>query len=231
MAGKKFAWSYSALTGFETCPRQHYEMRIAKNYEDPPGEVQLWGIECHKHLEDRIVMGKQLPAFLNHCEPIIQRLESTPGTLRAEYKYALNSQFQPVSFFAPRGNTNPAAEPWVRAVGDVIKINGTNAAALDWKAGKFRDGDGQLRLQSAVMFGANPELQNITVIYAWLKDRTTTVRHFTRADVPAIWQEFLPRAERMRIAIEKEQFPPNPSGLCRKHCRVTSCPFHGKGAY
>lgn len=223
MASKKFAWSYSALTGFETCPRQHYEMRIAKNYPDPPGEAALWGTEVHKHIEDRISMGKALPGFLNYVEPIITKFENTRGTTRAEYKLALNSQFQPVTFFAK--------DAWVRAVGDVVKVHDDVAFACDWKTGKFRDGDGQLKLQAAVMFATYPQVQKIGIVYAWLKDKCTTVRQFQREESPAIWQEFLPRAERMRIAIEKEQFPPNPSGLCRKHCRVTSCPFHGKGAY
>lgn len=220
---KKFAWSYSALTGFETCPRQHYEMRIAKNYADPPGEAQLWGIEVHKHIEDRIAMGKQLPGFLSYVEPIIQKFEQTKGVTKAEYKLALNEQLQPTTFFAK--------DAWVRAVGDVTKVHDNVAFALDWKTGKYREGDAQLRLQAAVMFASYPQVERIGIVYAWLKDKTTTVRTYNRDDTSAIWQEFLPRAKRMEIAIAKEEFPPNPSGLCKKYCRVTSCPFHGKGAY
>lgn len=122
---KPFAWSYSALNGFETCPRQYQEMRILKRWPDPPGEAQQFGVLVHKYAEDRIKMGKELPAFLKHMEPIIQRLETSKGELQSEYKYALNAQFQPVEFFAK--------DAWVRAVGDVVKVHEDKALALDWK--------------------------------------------------------------------------------------------------
>jgi len=212
---KPFAWSYSALTGFETCPRQHYEMRILRAWPDPPGEAQEWGKVVHKHIEDRIDMQKKMPDFLTYVEPIIQKFETTKGVTRAEYKLALNAQFQPVEFFAK--------DAWVRAVGDVVKTHGDAAFALDWKTGKYREGKDQLELQSAVMFGSYPHLQRIGIVYAWLKEKRTTVGQFTRDDVPAIWQKFLPRVQRMELAIAEKRFPPNPSGLCKKHCNVLNC--------
>lgn len=33
---KPVAWSYSALTSFETCPHRHYETKIAKTIKEPP---------------------------------------------------------------------------------------------------------------------------------------------------------------------------------------------------
>lgn len=220
---KPFAWSYSALNAFETCPRQFYEMRVLKRWPDPPGEAQQFGTLVHQYLEGRFKMGKQLPVFLNHLEPIVQKLENSKGPVQAEYKLALNAQLKPVEFFA--------RDTWVRAVGDVIKVHENRAFALDWKSGKYREGDDQLKIQSAVMFATYPHLTDITVFYAWIKDKRATVRHFKRDDSPAIWQEFLPRVKRMEIAHETKEYPPKPSGLCRKWCRVESCEFHGKGAY
>ena len=220
---RPFAWSYSALNSFETCPRQYHEMRVKKAWPDPPGEAQQFGQIVHKHLEHRIDRGQALPAFIQHLEPIVQKLETTKGYLQAEYKYALNAEFQPVEFFAK--------DAWVRAVGDVVKVHEDRAFALDWKTGKYRDGDDQLKLQSNVMFCQYPHVQTIGVVYAWVKERRTTVRTFHRSDVPTIWQEFLPRVRRMEHAFETKDFPPKPSGLCRKHCQVKSCEFWGKGAY
>ncbi len=218
---KNFAWSYSALTGFETCPRQHYEMRILKGkWPDPPGEAQLFGLEVHKHIENRMGMGKPLPSFLQYAEPIVQKLETTKGVAQQEYKLALNAQFQPVEFFAK--------DCWVRAVGDVVKVHGDAAFALDWKTGKYRDGDGQLRLQAAVMFATYPHVNKLGIVYAWLKDKRTTVRVVERKETPLIWQEFLPRVKKMEQAIEAQEFPPNPSGLCRQYCAVLSCEHNGR---
>lgn len=218
---KNFAWSYSALTGFETCARQYHEMRILKAWPDPPGEVQLFGLESHKHIEHRIDMGRALPTHLLHLEPIIQKLETSKGVIRSEYKLALSKEMRPVEFFA--------ASCWVRAVGDVIKIHENRALQMDWKFGRFKEGDGQLKLQSAVLFASHPHIDETSVVYVWAKEKMTTVRNFKRADASAIWQEFLPRVEHMEKAIANKDFPPSPSGLCKKYCRVATCEFYQKG--
>ena len=221
---KKFAWSYSALSAFETCPRQFHEMRVKKAWPDPPGEAQQFGTLCHSYLEDRFKLGRELPVFIQHLNPIVTKLETMPGQTEAEYKFALDDKLQPCEF-------KDWGRAWVRAVGDVVKLNGNAAFALDWKFGKYRDGDDQLKIQSAVMFSTFPQLEKIGVMYAWVKDRRTTVRQFTKEEVPIIWQEFLPRVKRMELAHQSGEYPPKPSGLCRKWCRVESCEFHGKGAY
>ena len=219
---KPFAWSFSALDSWEQCPRKHYETRIAKSWPDPPNEAANWGKIVHKAFEDRLERKAPLPEALalSYMEPVMQRLEQTPGVLRAEYKLAINDKFQPTEFFAK--------DAWCRAVGDVIIQNGDTAFAMDWKIGKFKDGDMQLRLQSAVMFCHYPHLQTIGITYAWLKDKKTTDRPFTRDQVPVIWQEFLPRAKRMEQQIADKRFDPKPSGLCKKHCPVLSCEHNGR---
>lgn len=217
---RPFSWSYSALSAFETCPRQYHEMRIKKAWPDPPGEAQQWGKLLHKYLEDRISMGKELPVFLKYLEPIIQKFENSKGETQPEYRLALNREFKPVEFFA--------SDAWVRAVGDVIKVYGNVAFACDWKSGRYREGDDQLRLQAAIMFATYPHVEKIGVVYAWVKEKRTTPRTFTRADVPGIWQDFLPRVQRMEEAFANKDFPPKPSGLCKKYCHVKSCEFNGE---
>lgn len=220
---KPFAWSYSALNAFETCPRQFQETRLLKRWPQPPSEAQTYGKLCHSYIEDRINAGKPLPVFLRHVEPIVARLEQSKGEVQAEYKYALDAQFQPVEFFAPTA--------WVRAVGDVVKVHENRAFALDWKTGKYREGDEQLRIQGNVMFCTYPHLEQVSVAYVWLKDKRVTTRVYERSEVPGNWQRFLPRVQRMEQAAKDQDYPPRPSGLCRKHCPVTTCQFHGKGAY
>lgn len=220
---KPFAWSFSALNAFETCPRQYHEMRIKKTYKDVPGEAAQWGKIVHKHLEDRIKYKQELPPFLTHVEPLVGRLESFDGQLAAEYQMALNADFQPTEWFA--------RDTWVRAQGDAISIKGPTGVAVDWKSGKFREGDDQLRLQSAIMFATYPQLEKVGIVYAFVKEKQTLSRTFTRNDVPMIWQRFLPRVQRMEQAFKDQDFPPKPSGLCRKWCLVKSCEFHGQGSF
>lgn len=217
---RPFAWSYSALNAFETCPRQFHEMRVLKRWPDPPGEAQQFGVLVHKYMEDRIGKGTTLPAFLKHLEPVVDRLEQSKGSLESEYKLALNAQFQPVEFFAK--------DVWVRAVGDVIKIHQDKALALDWKTGKQRPGDDQLKVQAGVMFATFPHVKTISIRYAWVKDKKMTGKVFDRDESPVIWQEFLPRVKRMELAKENNDYPPNPNGLCRQWCHVMSCEHNGR---
>lgn len=217
---KPFAWSYSALSGFETCPRQYHEMRILKRWPDPPGEAQQFGTLVHKYIEDYFKQGSPMPVFLKHLDPILDKLTNSKGEVQPEYKLALNPQFKPVEFFAK--------DAWVRAVGDVIKIHEDKSLQLDWKSGRYRDGDDQLKLQAAVSFATFPQLQKITVVYAWIKDKKTTVRQYERAQAKEIWLEFIPRVKRMALAKEKDEYPPKPNGLCARFCKVASCEFNGQ---
>ena len=45
---KPFAWSYTALTGFENCPHRHWRTKVVKDIADPPGEAALFGQRAHK---------------------------------------------------------------------------------------------------------------------------------------------------------------------------------------
>ena len=40
---KPFAWSYSALGAFETCPHRYMVTRVTKAITEPQTEATLWG--------------------------------------------------------------------------------------------------------------------------------------------------------------------------------------------
>ena len=65
-------------------------------------------------------------------------------------------------------------------------------------------------------------------MFLWLKDKAVDKEHFKRSDIGAIWSRFLPRVERLEKAVKDGDFPPKPSGLCKKWCPVTTCEFHGE---
>lgn len=215
------AWSYSALTSWESCPYRHAQTKLLKKWPDEKGEAALWGTTVHEAFENRMKNGTPLPTWGEKWEPLVQRILSAKGTVQIEHKIALNDKFQPCDFF--RG---PSV--WVRAVADVAVYNRDSLYTLDWKTGKFKGDTDQLRLSAAINLGHLPHIQKATIQYAWLKDGKTTTETLTRADVPAIWADFMPRVERMRIGIEKEQFDKTPNGLCRAYCPVLACEFNGR---
>lgn len=214
------AWSYSALTAFEGCPRRFYHTRVKKDVSDPPGEEAKWGQRVHKHLEDRINIKAELPDELQKLEPLCSKMESAPGDTVAEIKYCLTSSYRPTGYFAK--------DAWLRVVVDVKKKNGVNVGAFDWKTGKRKPESEQLRLTAATIMAAEPEVEKVTTGFIWLKDNKIDKETFTRDQVPEIWQEFLSRVRRMEIAHEDNKWEAKPSGLCKAWCPVTSCSFNGR---
>lgn len=210
------AWSFSVLDSFETCPRRHYLTKVAKTVSEPQSEAMAWGNKVHKALELRLKTRAPLPSDMVQWEPIAARLDSvaySPGaTLEAEQKLALSEQFQPVSFFAKN--------VWVRAITDLTITKGEKAFIADYKTGAPKPESAQLRLTAAVTMHHKPHVNKVTNTFIWLKTGETTVEHFTRDDLPTIWQEFAPRVQRLDIAHKEHKWPAKPSGLCRKWCPV-----------
>jgi hypothetical protein len=228
------AWSYSALTSYETCPRRHYETRVAKTTKDPKGGPALIGDRAHKVLEQRALKGTEIPTTLKVSDPTagtmvslstegweryISRILAAPGELQAESQYALNKKLQRVEWFAK--------DVWVRVIIDLAKINGTKGMMFDWKTGKRDPDTDQLKLFAAVGFHVWPALETIDTAFIWLKTGEIDRERFSRSDIPNIWSEFIPRVKRLDVAHAENKWEPKPSGLCKKWCPVVSCVHNG----
>lgn len=218
----KRAWSYSALTSYETCPRRHFATRIEKSIVEPETEELRWGNRVHKAIEKAIQRGEPLPAELSSMQSVVDKVISAPGITYGEQQFALNRDFEPVGWWDKT--------TWVRVIIDVMKVRGDWAFVGDWKTGKVKDDSDQLELFAAVAFHQQPALQRVHTAFVWLKERRLTPARFTRADLPKIWAKFLPRVQRYDYAHEHDRWEPKPSGLCKRHCPVTTCEFHGKGS-
>ena len=51
---------------------------------------------------------------------------------------------------------------------------------------------------------------------------------YSKDDEPKMWEKWLRDHGRMRRAYETDVWNPRPSGLCKKHCVVLSCPHNGR---
>lgn len=216
---KPFAWSHSALSSFETCPKKHYHIKIKKDVSDPPGPDAQWGLRVHKALEDRLKKGTPLPPSMAGYESIVRKIEGISGEPLVETQFAITREFKPTGWFDK--------DVWCRAVIDAGKVGITNGLLVDWKTGKMKEDSDQLKLSALIGFAHIPTLQSIASSFVWLKDKKMTKDMFSREQIPVLWQEFMPRVTRMEKMIEAGEFPPMPSGLCRRHCPVKSCEFHG----
>ncbi len=212
------AWSYTALTGFEACPRRHHETRVAKRVKEPETEAIRWGNAVHKALEARAKDGTPLPAGMGHWEPMMARLTSLPGWTLAETQFALDESRKLTSWFNK--------DVWLRCVIDFGKLREEKKTllALDYKTGKVGEID-QLMLFAAVLMEVYPVLDRVITGYVFLKTADVKQESFTRADVPAIWERFLPRVAKLEEAHATQTWPPKPSGLCKGWCPVKTCEF------
>lgn len=209
-------WSYSSLTAFETCPKRFYLTRISKQVKEPQTEATLWGNEVHKALELAVAGTKTLAPNFVQYQPIVDRLRASPGKKHTEQKFGLTNSFKPTSFFG--------GDVWFRGVLDLTIVTPKVGIVLDYKTGKVKTDGDQLKLFAAATFAQHPYLDTVKTGYLWLANDKVTTQDFKKDDVPVIWQEFLPRIQRMEAAQEEDKWLPNPSGLCgwcpvgKAHC-------------
>jgi hypothetical protein len=216
------AWSYSALNAFETCPRRYYLTKVSKQVAEPQTEATTYGNAVHKAMELRLTQRKPLPDNMTQWEPLVESIVGKGGKIEAEQKLALTKNLKPTTFFAK--------DVWVRGITDFTIVKNDKCFIGDWKTGKPDPVSAQLKLTAAMTFAHKPYVNTIINAFVWLKTGTVSTEVFSREDIPTIWQEFMPRIQRLEIAVQENKFPPRPSGLCRKWCPVgkTLCEHCGE---
>jgi len=216
---KPFAWSYSRLKNFETCPRRHHEIDILKNFRDESEQLD-WGDRVHKaahaRLAKKVPLGAELEPILG---PWVAKIEAAGGKILVENKLAITKEFKPCGYFD--------RDVWFRTVADVIQIKDDVAGSYDWKTGKIIEDSVQLALVAQCVFSHYPKLAAIKSVFIWLREEATTTEVFKRADMPAVWEGLKDRVATLKHAYDTDEFPPTHNKLCRQYCPVTTCEFHG----
>lgn len=222
MTHKMPAWSFSALSAFETCGLRYFKTRVSKEIVEPQTEATLWGNQVHKAFEDRFKNKAPLPDYMKAYEPLVSKLMLQHGVRLVEEQMAITKNFRPCEW--------RAKDAWVRAIVDFGIVGPKKALFIDWKTGKRKPDSTQLMLSAAIGFAHYPFLESITTGFFWFKDRKTDKETFTREQLPQLWGEFLPRVQRLEGAYADDKWHPKPSGLCAKWCPVpkSHCEYSGK---
>lgn len=220
---KNFAWSFSRLGGFETCPKRYYETTVAKNIKDEGGPAAGWGLQTHEAFAEYLKNDKPFSVDMIPYKKWADKVKSGPGTLYVEQKFAMTKTFEPTTWMAQN--------VWVRVIGDVVRVWDKVALVLDWKTGKdIKEDETQLMLAAQCVFSYWPEVQKVRSEYVWLSHGDAhSERVYSRGDLAGQWLGLFDRVKAMEDATAKNEWPPRPSGLCVKHCPVNTCPFWGKG--
>ena len=216
---KPFTWSYSRLKNFASCPKRHWHIDIAKNVQEEESEILKWGNQVHEALARRLSKKKTLPTGMDEYEKHCLGIEKVPGEIKVEQKYGITEDYSPCGFFDNK--------VWYRGIADIAVIDGTRALAVDWKLGKILADSQQLALMAACLFAHYPKVEQVDTLFMWLKDDARTHEVFKRTDMPGMWNGIMPRVQEYKHAIDHDEFPAKPGGLCKRWCPVSTCPHYG----
>lgn len=223
---KSFSWSFSRLKNYETCPRKYYAVDVMKKYSEPitPGSPLDFGNKLHAAFAAALLTGNKLPEEFSHYQNLIDTERNRPGKMLVEQKYAITQKLTRTDYFAPNA--------WFRGIADVVHLLPPIASVRDWKTGKPKYDSVQLMLLAQCIMAHFPDIEQVKTEFIWLQeDDAATSEVYGREDVAGGWVSLLPRVAQLEQATIKNDFPPKPSGLCKRWCPDVSCPFHGKGAY
>lgn len=210
-------WSYSALDRFKTCPRQYYEVSVAKSVQESQSEQLIWGNKVHKAFENYIKLDAPLPDYLQEHEPFMSDLRNREGLVSAEQKVALNRKVKPCTYFEK--------DVWFRGVIDYCNIHGDTAYVVDYKTGKQHHKIEQLASFALWIFAAHPEVETVSTDFYWTKTLNTTGEVWVRSQTPKMWGLFLPDLRQYAEAFKTDTWQPRQSGLCAGWCPVHDCEF------
>lgn len=214
---KPFAWSFSATSMYDTCPKKFYHIRVIKDFKDEDSAESEEGKIIHKVMHRRVIDGVALPLQQRHFESMAAPFAAMKCEKAGEIKLCLNRKFEPVDYFAK--------DAYCRSIIDLLLLpRSTHGIIIDWKTGKPKDDFEQIELSGVMLFQLMPELQSLKLVFGWLRHRSFTDKSITRADAAAIWKRSLDKANAIEEATLTSNFPAKKSGLCRGYCPVTTCP-------
>lgn len=217
---KVIPWSYSSLTGFETCPFKFFSTRIAKTTPTKPFKESNEGILRHKAIENYLRSGAPLPPEVPQKLVDKTMLGFDPNKILVEKDYGITFNHEPCGFWDKNC--------YYRAKLDVIYIDESPIAHLiDWKSGKIREDSKQLEAGAVLLFDRFPHVQEVKTSYVWFKYDHVTPGSIKREEKEIIWSPFVKRVELLQSALDTGNWPKKPSGLCREYCEVTTCQHNG----
>ena len=228
---KEFAWSFSKLKNYETCPRRYAEVDLKKSVEERKSIELARGEELHEAMRARVQGEIALPPEFIYMEKWAERLTRVLDPfqiIQCELKLAIDREGKPTGYFE-KGT-------WLRGRIDYLRIIPTPTPGkfaghvVDYKTGKMpKVWDGtQLIVNAYMVFCHYKDVDELRVDYLWTEYSDTTHEKFKRSEIANEMATLLPRVSSMETAHVEGEFTPRPCGLCELYCPVTSCEYNGK---
>lgn len=221
---KPITWTFSQWKDFKTCPRQYYHKHVLKDIKFVQNEAGRYGDLVHSAIEDNIMKGTPIPDEFKKYEPMFAPVKLWKGENVCELKLAVDKNLQPCDYYAP--------DYWCRGKADFtnLRLELGKAKVLDWKTNKTAKYAElkQLELMSLMLMAKHPEIQVVDAALCFLVPNKPVPAKYERKDAPAQWLRWQYEISRIEYAVAKNQFGPNPNGLCKNFCSVLSCEHNGQ---
>lgn len=218
-----FAHSYSRLAEWRNCAYMAYHKFVLRTVRFEENDAAKEGTRIHEAFAKRLKTGNELPADLKRFEPMLWDLLLQPGEMFVEHDMTLDVNLQPC-----------AATDWdnafIRAKQDVIIVNGTVGWMGDWKSGKPKPDETQLRMASLLGFELFPQVDRWTTSYIWVMyNNKPDTESYDREDREKLWEPLFEEFQQIQEMYIKGHWPANPKAtwVC-KYCavnKVGQCEF------
>jgi ATP-dependent exoDNAse (exonuclease V) beta subunit len=214
-------WSFSGLKDYVNCPRQYYEVKVAKSVQKEVSKQMLYGTAVHEALENYVKDGTPLPKNYQQFARYIDPLKNVPGQHYPEHEMALTENREPCDF--------SGTDYWVRGIVDLLIVDGDRALIVDYKTGRadYADPD-QLKLMALMAYAHFPEVDQIKASLMFVAHDRILFEEYRRDKQEELWEVFTPKLKRLEVSYENNFWPENPNFLCRKWCPVKACRFNGE---
>lgn len=217
-------WSFSSIKTYDQCPKKYYHLRVVKDVkEDDNKEHLLYGKQFHEAAEKYIRDGEPLPPQFMFVKGALDNLNKLPGEKLCEFKMGLKEDLSACGFFDP--------DVWWRGVADLVILNEEvgEARVIDYKTGKstkYAD-TGQLELMALAVFKHFNTIKKVKAGLLFVIAKELVKDNYHVDNQEKMWVKWLKDYEKLKASYANDVWNPRPSGLCRKHCVVTSCPHNG----
>jgi RecB family exonuclease len=211
--------SFSRLNTFEICPAKFDYLYITKSVQDEPNEASAYGDRVHKTLElygkgelDTTNLTIEQAQTIKRWGKMVSGLVARPGDKYFEHRMCIGKDLQPLDWFDKQA--------YIRAIADLLIVDGDTAYCFDYKTGKVKDDDSQLKLSAVMVMKCFPQVKRVKTAYIWLLYDKVSKAEYTRDYLEQTWKGLSVRFDAAVDTIELGFFEAKPSGLC------PWCPAH-----
>ena len=202
------AGSYSRLAALDTCPRKLNLVSLKKLVKEPQSDVLDRGSEVHATLAHAVAdPHATMPAGFPLAAQHIARLRGAGYELYPEREYAIDATRRQVDWFSPNA--------FYRFKLDVLAVNDSRGEVLDWKTGKVRVDQNQLRDYAIAAFLMLPQIEQVTARLVFLDQGQSMDSVYPRTALEPLYDALLARMQRLHAQEIAGEWPATPGPYCR----------------